>query len=545
MFSHFLKPSEFIICNLPYSIIFFFLISSGVFAAQQDKVDLTITEKLLQTKPDSALFLIKQLLNKAIDEKDILKQGICYQQIGEILYHQGINTEALKYHYKAQTLFNKQKDDVNSIKNLNKIGRIYLKQPSNPHALSTFQEALYLSKKIKYIEGVAESYGHIGMVYEKKRLHDSSFKYQDLALSAYQTINNKNGIARIYENIGTIYEHKAEYNIALKYFYNVLKLYQEENNRIEQAEVINNIGDMYRKTARYANALSFTKKALLLASSLNDLRQIESAHHDLAKTFELLNSYDSAYYYNDQARLTNLRIAEANNDVEINLLQILYEVQQKDNEIKHLEADKQLNRILVITISLIGILIISLGWNILSKQKLKIENSKALLESQKIAMGFDLNNKHLLQENLKAELEVKSKELTSHTLLIIQKNELLEDLKNKLNTIIKDDKRDQRKELKQLINQINFNTNQDKNWENFRKVFENVHADFFDKLKQYSNLSPADLRLLALLKMNLPSADISTMIGISQDSLRTSKYRLRKKLQIPEEIRLTQFIQQL
>jgi hypothetical protein len=35
------------------------------------------------------------------------------------------------------------------------------------------------------------------------------------------------------------------------------------------------------------------------------------------------------------------------------------------------------------------------------------------------------------------------------------------------------------------------------------------------------------------------------MIGISQDSLRTSKYRLRQKLQLPEGETLLGFVQQL
>jgi PleD family two-component response regulator len=150
-------------------------------------------------------------------------------------------------------------------------------------------------------------------------------------------------------------------------------------------------------------------------------------------------------------------------------------------------------------------------------------------------MEVDIFNKQLKEENLRGELELKSKELTSHTLHLIQKNQLLEELKTKLNIIVKDDKRDQRKELKQLLNLISINNNQDKNWEDFRIIFERVHEHFFDSVKRHSSsLSSSDMRLLALLKMNLSSGDISTMLGISQDSLRISRYRLRKKLNLSE-----------
>ncbi len=55
----------------------------------------------------------------------------------------------------------------------------------------------------------------------------------------------------------------------------------------------------------------------------------------------------------------------------------------------------------------------------------------------------------------------------------------------------------------------------------------------------------ADMRLLALLKMNLGSADISTMLGISQDSLRIARYRLRKKLNLDEGESLIGFLQKI
>jgi len=79
-----------------------------------------------------------------------------------------------------------------------------------------------------------------------------------------------------------------------------------------------------------------------------------------------------------------------------------------------------------------------------------------------------------------------------------------------------------------------------------QRNFEQVHQSFFDKLKASSeNLTANDLRLIALLKMNLNSADISSLLGISQDSLRVVRYRLRKKLNLAQGDSLSAFIQAL
>jgi hypothetical protein len=187
-----------------------------------------------------------------------------------------------------------------------------------------------------------------------------------------------------------------------------------------------------------------------------------------------------------------------------------------------------------------------LGLSFYSKQQLKNRDEKVILETQKGYMQIELENKRLQEKSLNEELEIKSKELTTHTLHIIQKNQQLENLKSQLNTIIKNGKRDQRTAIKEVIDMLDLSNNQDKSWNDFRIIFEKVHLNFFDNLNKHAgNLTAADLRLVALLKMNLGSADIATMIGISQDSLRTSKYRLRQKLLIPDGGTLMNFIQQL
>lgn len=71
-------------------------------------------------------------------------------------------------------------------------------------------------------------------------------------------------------------------------------------------------------------------------------------------------------------------------------------------------------------------------------------------------------------------------------------------------------------------------TNDD--WVEFRRRFEKLYPDFFLQLhKQLGDVSPAEERLLALSKLNLHIRQMSYMLGISTDSIRKTRYRLRKK----------------
>ena len=514
-----------------YCVLLIFLLSATYQSAAIVRHTLQTTEKLLSSEPDSALLIIKELMITAIERHDSYSEARCNQQIGKILFDQSLYNQSLRYFYKAQAIFEKLGRADALAGNLNSIGQVYLSTKNNSKAMLTFREALKISIKERSSNDIAAAYARIGMIYERQKDHDQAIKYQEKALSYYKSAANQNGIASVYENIGSIYERKNNFQQALPFFFNALALFRKGSDKVDQAEVLNNIGDVYRKTAHYNEALAYTRQAQKLAATIKNNEEIWSAQHDLAKTYELLGKFDSAYYENDAARKTNMLIAAENNMVQMNILQTVYEVGKKNAEIRQLGIERKNTRIFGLLGLTVAILIGLLAWSIFSRQKLRLKTENIQLAK--------------LQLEMENDLAIKRKELTSYTLSIIQKNKLVESLRDDINTIIKDEKRDQRKELKQLSNTIQLANVQEKNWEDFRAVFETVHTDFFSALRIYPSLTTSDLRLLALMKMNLSSADISTMTGVSADSLRTAKYRLRKKLLLSEGTTLLQFVQQI
>ena len=209
----------------------------------------------------------------------------------------------------------------------------------------------------------------------------------------------------------------------------------------------------------------------------------------------------------------------------------------------------------IITTAIVAVVVLlgALGAVVISRRRLKTryerltgEWDRQLEQAQQELKQAELQNRHLREERLIQELEVKRKGLTSITLHVIEKNHLLENLRDRLEVLVKDDKRDQKKQLQQLIQQINLNFSHDQYWNEFRETFCQVHSDFFDHLKAHcEELTGNDLRLLSLIKLNLASGDIATLLGISQDSLRVSRYRLKKKLSLNNGESLTGFVHSL
>ena len=77
----------------------------------------------------------------------------------------------------------------------------------------------------------------------------------------------------------------------------------------------------------------------------------------------------------------------------------------------------------------------------------------------------------------------------------------------------------------------------------FQEAFNNADRDFLKKVKEiHSNLTPNDLRLCAYLRLNLSSKELSRLLSISLKSVEIKRHRLRKKMELPHETNLVDYI---
>ncbi|RYF86087.1 MAG: hypothetical protein EON98_04720 [Chitinophagaceae bacterium] len=86
----------------------------------------------------------------------------------------------------------------------------------------------------------------------------------------------------------------------------------------------------------------------------------------------------------------------------------------------------------------------------------------------------------------------------------------------------------------------------DYDWNRFRTLFEKTHPAFFTNLKALAPaITQSEMRLAALIKLNLDNKQMASMQGISVSSLRGNKTRLRQKLSLSPEKDLDELIKSL
>ena len=138
-------------------------------------------------------------------------------------------------------------------------------------------------------------------------------------------------------------------------------------------------------------------------------------------------------------------------------------------------------------------------------------------------------------------LELKNKELTESALRLIEKDEFISGIKKKLAN--QKDNIDVNL-IKRMLKTIQGNPTS--NWNEFEARFTAINQSFYDKLKKdYPQLSQTDQKICALVKLNFPSKDMAKLLGISVESVHTSRYRLRRKLGLERTDNLEEFINKI
>ncbi|GGC69539.1 hypothetical protein GCM10011387_23640 [Pedobacter quisquiliarum] len=150
----------------------------------------------------------------------------------------------------------------------------------------------------------------------------------------------------------------------------------------------------------------------------------------------------------------------------------------------------------------------------------------------------------LEREKLQAELASKNRELANSAMSLVYKNELLQKLSQEI-AKMKDGagaaiSEDQQRKIQNIITE---GMNDERDWVLFENSFNDAHDSFFKKLKaKHPELVPNDLKLCAFLHMNMSSKEMASLLNISLRGVEIRRYRLRKKLNIPHDMNLTEFL---
>lgn len=207
---------------------------------------------------------------------------------------------------------------------------------------------------------------------------------------------------------------------------------------------------------------------------------------------------------------------------------------------------------LILLLVLIFILLFFINRRVdLSKQKEKAKQQQHFkVKEEQLKNVALLSEKEMIKmrnDKLRSEMVYKEKELANSAVHLIQKNELLSDIKlrlkkmNKSNTVSTADN-----EVYSIIKKINRELEDENNWEVFEMHFDQVHEEFLRNLsQQHPELTLREQKLSAFIKMGMSSKEIATLMSITTRAVENNRYKLRLKLGLGQGENLSAYIAKL
>ncbi|MGJ8548733.1 helix-turn-helix and ligand-binding sensor domain-containing protein [Winogradskyella wichelsiae] len=166
-------------------------------------------------------------------------------------------------------------------------------------------------------------------------------------------------------------------------------------------------------------------------------------------------------------------------------------------------------------------------------------------EQQKLLREQTLENEkqivQLKNESLQNEIKLKSKQLANNAMALVKKNETLQEIKKDL--MVNKEGFNNYYSYKKIVKKLDNSIVLKDEWAVFENNFSQVHDEFFEILKsKHSILTPKDLKICAYIKMNLSSKEIAPLMNISVRGVETHRYRLKKKLDLENDISIVDYL---
>ncbi|WP_165784630.1 tetratricopeptide repeat protein [Solitalea longa] len=405
--------------------------------------------------------------------------------IGNIYYFQHDYKKALTYYEEALKGFTISENETNKKKVLlratllNNIGNCYNEEREFAKAASFYNESLTLNKKINHLGGIANVLTDMGKLYLNQGQNDLALKYYNQALLLRKNNDDKLGLVRSYIKIGELYFiQQNDLSTAEKYFKDAADL----GISIGAWETVNE--------ASYY---------------LYQLYKIQGNYNKSLLSLELNKQVNDSLFNQERTR----KIAELEMQFDFDQKKRLLDAKQKEKELYYWMGGLGL---------LLSLTVVSLLFLL---QRNKARNAQ--LAQMKL---------QLEKRSLESNLELKDKELATNVLHLLNKNELINTISEKLIVLKKEVGEDSQTAVQKIMVDLQSNL-QPELLEEFEFRFQQVHDKFYKNLnEQFPNLTPSERRLCAFLKLNMTTKEISAITHQNAKSIDVARTRLRKKLNL-------------
>ncbi len=457
-----------------------------------------------------AVELHTQVLKMADSMDTIPNLTVTYSNLGAVYAEIGKLDLALDNLLKGQKLAQSGKNKYYEGSFSTNIAGIYSKQKKNELAITYYKESIEAFLEISYIKGLAYSSVSLAIIYLELE-NDVLFKEYAKNAFDYASLIDDKVVLSLYHNLmAKFLLDNKEYEKAIYSSKEALSLAKENGDILREKEALELLYQSYENQMNSKQALKYYKRFILLKDSLENKETIEKIENiELKRTLEL-----------------------SEKEREISAQKLLIQGKEQQSE-----KTKLYFTIVFISFFLILILLLyRIRVSKLKREKEIISKNESLEKAENKLSKLALEKEREQKDFLKKEVNFKNNRIKELANIINQKNELLDEFSS--DDLFKESTR-LTKKIKKLID-----SKEERDL--FNQEIKQIDANFHQKLlTKFPSLTKNDLKIASMLKMNLSSKEMASLLSISSTSVDVSRSRFRKKINLQKGDNLLTFFNEL
>ncbi|MCK5856240.1 MAG: tetratricopeptide repeat protein [Bacteroidales bacterium] len=476
-----------------------------------------------------AMGYARKCAKTAKEEGDYLSLGLVYNIKGYVHIGFGTYVKAINFFSMAAQLGREHNIPKLVVGAYHGIGRAYNDMGEYDKALEVFKKGLDIvnndSSSTNYNAGAL--YNGVGIAMQNKGLFTESLSY----FKKFYKLSEQSGdsISMVYAlvNMGETFRTDSNYSSATEYYNKAQELNRTLKNAQVEAAIYGNMASIYSALGESDKAKEYLKKGIRLCSSNNGLSNyLILDYQSIVEEYAKMYQFDSAYIYYRKYSLLRDSVNEMDRMQTISNLESEYQMHEQEVEQKLLNQKLQSRTRVLLFSTALSVLVVLLLILTYSRYKLKTRVLKK--EAKELNLTIDEKNRQLVTRVMDQNKHNYAYENLRETLAKIEDSKDVEMVK---------------KELSSMLTKLSQDDNLGMDWGSFKMHFEQVHPNFFNALLSKNNaLTQNDLRLCGYIKLNLSTKEIANILNVSDRTIQTSRYRIKKKLELPAEVNLVQYI---
>ncbi len=474
----------------------------------------------------------------------------CYFASGTIHFIYGNHLNAIKDFQSAAELSRLEGDVELESTGYLSLGNLHIERDEPVLAMEYLRNALRLTKQAGNQSKTAIVITSMGRAYDLMEKADSALMFFNQGLETRIELDEKRGIASSKLIIGKHMLKNGEYDYAITDFKHAQLLFTELKDDTGIGLSLLNMAIAMNYQGMRNMALEKAHKALLIAQQINNPKLISEVYTAFVAIKAHNENYREALRYSRLNSQLKDSLANANKEKVIRELEIKFQTARKDDEINLLKAKNEIQakNNLMLLFSIAGLALILVLLLLIFRVKMVSMRRKQKLFDQENTIQQQQNDiRDKEQQLLKEQLEANNREMASKALEMLRTNETISSIIEKLEELARDTAVDPNHLMR--INQVVGGLEaqlKDNSWNEFEKIFKNIHTAFFQKLlKICPDLSPSEIKVAAFLKLNLSTKEIAAVTYKSESGVKSTRYRLRKKLELQSDDSLVPFLMRL